>query len=145
MGRGLPPNGKIYYLSLSINPFGQTGASRSASGVCKRERERDRGRMGASQTKRGRCERWRGTGAVGTNEKGWGENWKKTTRVREWFDGNTYSNVAAIQQVMGKQWLNDWVKKDEQLVRKLEQCETMRELDEVEIKWRTYNEWNYSR
>jgi len=40
MGRGLPPNGEIYYLSLSINPFGQTGASRSTSGVCKREKER---------------------------------------------------------------------------------------------------------
>lgn len=41
MGRGLAPNGKIYYLSLSINPVGQTGASRSASGgVCKRERVR---------------------------------------------------------------------------------------------------------
>lgn len=43
-GQGPAPNGKIYYLSLSINPCGQAGARKRASGVCKRER--DRGRQG---------------------------------------------------------------------------------------------------
>lgn len=36
MGSGLVPNGKIYYLSASINPFGQSAASSCASEVMRK-------------------------------------------------------------------------------------------------------------
>lgn len=72
MGRGFVPNGKIYYLSLSINPFGQTGASSSASEVCKRESGRPR--EGGSQPDEEK-EMWKDKRGGGSRSSG--VKWKK--------------------------------------------------------------------
>lgn len=136
MGRGLVPNGKIYYISLSINPFGQTGASSSASEVCK-----ERGR----ETKGGwEPVRWSerdvkgrevaGAGAVGWNAKRWGENRKKPGRMREWF--NSQQDVRTIKGVKGKGWVNDKVEKELWLVIRYERGKTMQELNQKKYEWK---------
>lgn len=98
MGRGLAPNGEIYYLSLSINPLGQTGASRSALRLCKRERGRLR-KMGASQMKReiGKDIGLARSGALGQNKTLCGWNRTKTNKMLQLQKMNEKEFVTMIK------------------------------------------------
>lgn len=87
MGSGLVPNGKIYYLSASINPFGQSAASSCASEVMWKGEKSWVGGAGnqAEEEKdvKGQ-ERWREGSESGSGEVKWREEKKdEVTMGRE--------------------------------------------------------------